>query len=131
MMIFLSDPDECVSSTLNDCDENAICKNEKLSFSCTCKESFVDKGVLPGRLCVKQSQDDRQLEERVEQVESDKLEKDVYEKDKIESKEITQDLTAISITALVVTCLLFLAMLIVIFWSRKKFNKQTFNYAYA
>ena len=119
---------------MNDCDKNAICKNEKLSFSCTCKESFVDQGVLPGRVCVKKNQDDKALEERVDQVESDltdRIEKNVYEKDMVESKGITQDLTAISITALVATFLLFLAMLIVIFWSRKKFNKQSFNYAYA
>ena len=62
---------------------------------------------------------------------TDRIEKNVYEKDMVESKGITQDLTAISITALVATFLLFLAMLIVIFWSRKKFNKQSFNYAYA
>ena len=49
------DPDECIDPTLNDCDENAICKNVQLSFTCACREGFTDAGHPggPGRKCVK------------------------------------------------------------------------------
>ena len=39
-----SDPDECADPSLNDCDENAICENVHLSFSCTCMDGFADAG---------------------------------------------------------------------------------------
>ena len=40
---------------MNDCDENAICQNVALSFACSCREGFTDKGHPggPGRNCVK------------------------------------------------------------------------------
>merc|ERR1712176_676926 len=109
--VSIEDPDECVSSTLNDCDENAVCRNEKLSFTCVCKQGFVDRGVLPGRLCVDETEDERALKDRVSRVEEDRLKIVVYEKDKEENKEVVdgqfatqggsiEDLTAMSITAL-------------------------------
>ena len=138
----LPDPDECVSSTLNDCDENAVCRNEKLSFTCVCKQGFVDRGVLPGRLCVDETEDERALKDRVARVEEDRLKIVVYEKDKEENKEVVdgqfatqggsiEDLTAMSITALSALGLMFFIIIILFVWSKKKFKRQTFSYEYA
>ena len=134
-----SDPDECIDSTLNDCDENAVCKNEKLSFTCICKEGYLDKGSsLPGRVCVKDTQQELALAERIKRVELERVKKVEYEKDlaaekkslegKFETHEDDIDeLTALSVSAIVFACLLLVVVIAVVVWSRKNINKRVFN----
>ncbi|PAV90651.1 hypothetical protein WR25_12214 [Diploscapter pachys] len=54
--------DECSDKTLNDCDPNAICRDEMVGFSCRCKFGFADMSKdpeKPGRLCTLLSLDCR------------------------------------------------------------------------
>ena len=124
------DPDECADSTLNDCDQNAICKNEKLSFVCVCKEGFKDaEGTpLPGRVCVRDT-----LKDRVSRVEKEKVLNAEYEKDLVANRkdiqtrfsqrqDVIEDLTAVSVAAVVCAGLLVFIVLAVFLWHRKKFG---------
>ncbi|XP_054751327.2 uncharacterized protein LOC129257098 [Lytechinus pictus] len=53
--IMISDLDECMSSEDNDCDDNAFCINSEGSFTCRCREGFIDISLnildRPGRRC--------------------------------------------------------------------------------
>ena len=109
----LTDPDECVDPTLNDCHENAVCQNVALSFACSCREGFADKGHPggPGRNCVKN--DDEAVEMSLKY---DKLKAQVASNDKYQDNEIDQlqsaskDLTGMSIAAIVIAGVMFLSM---------------------
>nr|XP_054751328.1 uncharacterized protein LOC129257098 isoform X2 [Lytechinus pictus] len=54
--IMVTDFDECVSSTDNNCDNDASCINIQGSFTCECNIGFIDQSPAlpdkPGRLCV-------------------------------------------------------------------------------
>ena len=56
---------------LNDCDENAICSNMQLSFTCTCREGFADAGHPggAGRNCRKEDEGNAELVERIVKIE--------------------------------------------------------------
>ena len=49
--------DECSDPKLNDCDENAICMDNELSYECLCREGYIDTSdsptVRPGIKCQK------------------------------------------------------------------------------
>merc|ERR1711915_1012704 len=76
----IEDPDECADPTLNDCDPNAICENVQLSFTCTCREGFEDKGHPggPGRNCVENDNSALELAQRMARVEQ---ENEIFRKD--------------------------------------------------
>lgn len=38
---------ECEDPKLNDCDENATCMDNDLSFECLCREGFIDASPKP------------------------------------------------------------------------------------
>uniref|UniRef100_A0A914WNJ8 EGF-like domain-containing protein n=1 Tax=Plectus sambesii TaxID=2011161 RepID=A0A914WNJ8_9BILA len=48
--------DECSDPLLNDCDPNAVCMDNALSYECLCKEGFIDMSevprVRPGKTCL-------------------------------------------------------------------------------
>uniref|UniRef100_A0A915JYH7 EGF-like domain-containing protein n=1 Tax=Romanomermis culicivorax TaxID=13658 RepID=A0A915JYH7_ROMCU len=48
--------DECGDETLNDCDPNAICMDNPLSYECLCREGYLDMSAqphtTPGRHCM-------------------------------------------------------------------------------
>lgn len=54
---FLELINECENSTLNDCDKNASCMDNDLSYECLCKEGYIDTSdspkIRPGIKCRK------------------------------------------------------------------------------
>ncbi|KJH49047.1 calcium binding EGF domain protein [Dictyocaulus viviparus] len=51
--------DECANSTVNDCDPNASCVDNPLSYECLCRDGYFDVSIdpvkKPGRKCIKLS----------------------------------------------------------------------------
>jgi hypothetical protein len=94
--IVIVDPDECLQDSLNDCHQNADCINEKLSFSCRCKEGFVDGGDPrgDGRLCLEEKEDVTNLTKKIKKVEAKqgKMEAEQAElKEKSRSQEVQHE----------------------------------------
>ena len=137
--IFFLDPDECVDPTLNDCDENAICSNIQLSFTCVCREGFTDAGHPggAGRKCIKDDNSTKEIEQRLARVEREFVEKKEFESQgevigslKSESlmlKATAADWAAVSIAAITMVSLLFVALFIVyvyLYMVRAKSHRQ-------
>lgn len=38
---------ECTNSKLNDCDKNAVCMDNDLSYECLCREGYIDTSPMP------------------------------------------------------------------------------------
>ena len=53
--VSIDDFDECLSDEYNDCSDHAFCENMKGSYTCTCKQGYLDlsqgSNSLPGRVC--------------------------------------------------------------------------------
>ena len=133
-----TDPDECADDALNDCDPNAVCTNEKLSFSCACKEGFVDAGAgLPGRSCT-ESDGTPALEEKVaanaaevEELKRIKAEKAEMERQWAAQEGVNEDWTAVSVAAIVLVCFAFLLVFALFIYVRRRFRTRAFNYGIA
>lgn len=53
-MISHTDFDECINVRYHDCSENAYCFNLRGTYTCSCRDGFVDLSenpVYPGRVC--------------------------------------------------------------------------------
>lgn len=53
-LFFDVDFDECVSAKYHDCSDNAYCFNLRGTYTCSCREGYVDlseNSLYPGRVC--------------------------------------------------------------------------------
>jgi len=57
--VSIDDFDECLSYEYNDCSDHAVCQNMKGTYTCSCKEGYLDfsgsSASLTGRVCSAQS----------------------------------------------------------------------------
>lgn len=52
--VFILDFDECSNTQFHDCSENAYCFNLRGTYTCSCRENFIDLSenpAYPGRMC--------------------------------------------------------------------------------
>ena len=114
LSLTFTDPDECDDPTLNDCDENAICSNVQLSFTCTCREGFADAGHPggAGRKCVQDDNAALEVEEEIAKLKrrSDRVESEVNENTKKvdENASTIEDWSYTTIAFVVIASLLLL-----------------------